>query len=235
MAKGLKSSDDSGEDESAYKDIKNTDLSTVPLEIPPGDHKLQYCYCLWYSRRSPGKQTLQSYDQHLKSIGCFGSVEQFWAINSHLARPSELPSHSDYHLFKVGIKPMWEDEANQKGGKWIVRLRKGFASRCWENLVLAILGEQFMVGQEICGAVVSIRFQEDIICVWNKTASDTHTTARIRDAMRRVLNLPPNTILEYKTHIDSLKSTRKAETAHYNSTREGNNTTVNTNVTTNNV
>ena len=26
-----------------------------------------------------------------------------------------------------------------------------------------MLGEQFMVGEEICGAVVSIRFQEDIL------------------------------------------------------------------------
>uniref|UniRef100_A0A0A9XRQ6 eIF-4F 25 kDa subunit n=1 Tax=Lygus hesperus TaxID=30085 RepID=A0A0A9XRQ6_LYGHE len=202
----LKNSDDSGEDDHGSKDIKSADLiSSVPIDIPPGDHKLQYCYWLWYSRRSPGKQSVQNYDQNLKLIGSFGSVEQFWAINSHLARPSDLQSHSDFHLFKVGIKPMWEDEANQRGGKWIVRLRKGLASRCWENLVLAMLGEQFMVGQEICGAVVSIRFQEDIICVWNKTASDQATTARIRDTMRRVLNLPPNTVLEYKTHNDSLK------------------------------
>ncbi len=38
--------------------------------------------------------------------------------------------------------------------------------RCWENLVLAMLGEQFMVGDEICGAVVSIRsvtFQIDSV------------------------------------------------------------------------
>jgi len=98
-----------------------------------------------------------------------------------------------------------QDEANQRGGKWIVRLRKGLASRCWENLVLAMLGEQFMVGGEICGAVVSIRYQEDIISVWNRTASDQNTTGRIRDTLRRVLNLPPNTILEYKTHNDSLK------------------------------
>lgn len=40
-----------------------------------------------------------------------------------------------------------------------MRLRKGLVSRCWENLILAMLGEQFMVGEEICGAVVSIRFQ----------------------------------------------------------------------------
>ena len=42
-------------------------------------------------------------------------------------------------------------------------LLPGLSSRCWENLVLAMLGEQFMVGEEICGAVVSIRFQEDIL------------------------------------------------------------------------
>lgn len=40
-----------------------------------------------------------------------------------------------------------------------MRLRKGLASRCWENMILAMLGEQFMVGDEICGAVISVRFQ----------------------------------------------------------------------------
>ncbi|BES92702.1 Initiation factor [Nesidiocoris tenuis] len=222
----LKNSDDSSEDDHG-KDIKSADLiSSVPIEIPPGDHKLQYNYWLWYSRRSPGKQSVQSYDQNLKLIGSFGSVEQFWAINSHLARPSDLQGHSDFHLFKVGIKPMWEDEANQRGGKWIVRLRKGLASRCWENLVLAMLGEQFMVGQEICGAVVSIRFQEDIICVWNKTASDQATTSRIRDTMRRVLNLPPNTSLEYKTHNDSLKWSSASWTTDQQLAKTGLNTSL---------
>ncbi|XP_064878112.1 eukaryotic translation initiation factor 4E type 2-like [Oncorhynchus nerka] len=98
-----------------------------------------------------------------------------------------------------------KDEANKNGGKWIIRLRKGLASRFWENIILAMLGEQFMVGEEICGVVVSIRFQEDILSIWNKTASDQVTTSRIRDTLRRVLNLPPNTIMEYKTHNDSLK------------------------------
>ncbi|KAK2538487.1 hypothetical protein Q9233_002347 [Columba guinea] len=131
-------------------------------------------------------------------------VEQFWRFYSHMVRPGDLTGHSDFHLFKEGIKPMWEDDANKNGGKWIIRLRKGLASRCWENLILAMLGEQFMVGEEICGAVVSVRFQEDIISIWNKTASDQATTARIRDTLRRVLNLPPNTIMEYKTHTDSI-------------------------------
>lgn len=94
-----------------------------------------------------------------------------------------------------------QDEANSSGGKWMVRLRKGLASRCWENLILAILGEQFMVNDEICGAVVSVRYSEDTISVWNRTASDQMTTTRIRDTLKRVLNLPPNTILEYKVRL----------------------------------
>jgi len=206
--------DDSGEEENAqWKNKLQNKILEEEKEpsrnmhpINPGEHRLQYAYCLWFSRRTPGnKSSSQSYDQNLKIIGTFASVEQFWAFYSHLVRPSDLASHSDFHLFKDGIKPLWEDDANKDGGKWIVRLRKGLASRCWENLILAMLGEQFMVGEEICGAVVSIRFQEDIISVWNKTASDQVTTTRIRDTLRRVLNLPPNTIMEYKTHTDSLK------------------------------
>lgn len=124
-----------------------------------------------------------------------------------------------------------QDESNRSGGKWIIRLRKGLASRFWENIILAMLGEQFMVGEEICGAVVSIRFQvaselhprrkrittatpdadvvsvcqEDILSIWNRTSNDQMTTSRIRDTLRRVLNLPTNTIMEYKTHNDSLR------------------------------
>lgn len=187
---------------------RRTQIMAAPATTPEerGEHRLQFAYSLWFSRRAPGnKPNNQRYDQNLKLVCTFDTVEQFWRHYSHLVRPSEMSGHSDYHLFKEGIKPMWEDEANRTGGKWIVRLRKGLASRCWENLILAILGEQFMVGEEVCGAVVSVRFQEDIVSIWNRTASDSQTTLRIRDTLRRVLNLPINTVMEYKTHTDSLR------------------------------
>ncbi|KAM6949196.1 eukaryotic translation initiation factor 4E type 2-like [Aplochiton taeniatus] len=181
-------------------------LLTSTVALAAGEHPLQYNYTFWYSRRTPSRPAnTQSYEQNIRQIGTVASVEQFWKFYSHLVRPGDLTGHSDFHLFKEGIKPMWEDEANRSGGKWIIRLRKGLASRFWENIILAMLGEQFMVGEEICGVVVSIRFQEDILSIWNKTASDQVTTSRIRDTLRRVLNLPPNTIMEYKTHNDSLK------------------------------
>ena len=62
----------------------------------------------------------------------------------------------------------------------MVRLKKGITSRYWEELILAIIGEQFDVGHEICGAVVSIRHNEDIISVWNKNADNTEAKNKIR-------------------------------------------------------
>ncbi len=97
------------------------------------------------------------------------TAQDFWKVYAHLARPSSLPTVSDYHFFKDGIRPVWEDEENKKGGKWILRLKKGVADRYWENLVLAMIGDQFAeAGEEVCGAVVSVRSGEDVISIWTK-------------------------------------------------------------------
>lgn len=37
---------------------------------------------------------------------------------------SELRQGCDYSLFKHGIRPMWEDEANKRGGRWAINLDK---------------------------------------------------------------------------------------------------------------
>jgi translation initiation factor 4E len=68
-----------------------------------------------------------------------------------------------------------------------------------------MLGEQFGVGDEICGIELSTQFPEDGLSVWNRTATDQTCIFRIRDTLRRILNLPPNVNLEYKPHIDNLK------------------------------
>ena len=77
-------------------------------------------------------------------------------------------------FFVMGVKPTWEDPGNARGGKWIVRLPKGLASRYWEEICLALIGRQF-IGvpvDEICGAVLSVRYSEDILGVWNCNAND---------------------------------------------------------------
>ena len=43
-----------------------------------------------------------------KTLCSCQQVEQFWGFYSYLVRPGDLSGHSDIHLFKDGIKPMWE-------------------------------------------------------------------------------------------------------------------------------
>jgi len=170
-------------------------------------HKLQYRYNLWYSKRAPGKLghiNTESYDQTLKLLASFGTVEEFWKIYSYLIRPCDLAGFFEFHLFKEGIKPLWEDTHNINGGKWVLRLKKSVSSRVWENLVLAILGEQFLLSEEICGAVISTRSQEDFISIWNRTSNNLRIVQNIRDTLKRILNLPSNTVLQYKPHNERL-------------------------------
>ncbi|KAF9128626.1 Eukaryotic translation initiation factor 4E type 2 [Mortierella sp. 14UC] len=167
-------------------------------------HPLHFNWVFWFMHRPPGSK-ITNYEGAMKKIATFGSIEDFWAVYSHLRRPHELPNVSDYHLFRQGVRPVWEDPANINGGKWIVRLKKGLASRYWENLIMAVIGDQFDVGSEICGIVLSIRGAEDILSIWNQSSQGGRTNLKIRDTMKRVLSLPADTIMEYKTHNDALK------------------------------
>ncbi|CAH0477065.1 unnamed protein product [Peronospora belbahrii] len=183
------------------EDQQNVSDKDKVVEKEAMDTPIQNMYSFWYIKRSTGNKTVsESYEKSIKGLGDFKTVQAFWRIYNHLVRPNDLPNTMDYHLFKTGIKPMWEDPANRRGGKWMVRLRKGIASRYWEDLVLAIIGEQFDVGNEICGAVISLRYNEDIISLWNRNADNNEACYRIRDTMRKVLNLPQFVALEYKRH-----------------------------------
>ncbi|XP_049285291.1 eukaryotic translation initiation factor 4E type 2 [Anopheles funestus] len=191
-------SDDSG-DEVADIDVDKLE----PLEAGPGEHKLQYTYCLWFGKK--GSHRAAEYDKSLHLVGRCASVEQWWSLYCHLIKPTSLKPYRRLHLFKSGIKPMWEDPSNSKGGKWVIRLKKSKMDRAWENVCMAMLGEQFLVGSEICGVVLCTQYPEDVLSVWNRTATDTVSTNRIRDTLRRILNLPQSQHIEYKPHGDSLK------------------------------
>lgn len=129
-------------------------------------HPLKSTWIVWYR---PPTSKYSDYEKSTIPLVHFSTVESFWTVYTHLKRPSTLPSVSDYHIFRKGIRPVWEDEENKRGGKWIVRLKKGVADRYWEDLLLAIIGDQFAeAGEEVCGAVLSVRSGEDVLSVWTR-------------------------------------------------------------------
>ncbi|KAJ7869530.1 translation initiation factor eIF 4e-like domain-containing protein [Mycena leptocephala] len=110
----------------------------------PSVHPLRNTWVFWFrQQRAPGNKII-SYEEGIKRVAAFSSVESFWALHTHLAPPSLLTPTTDYLLFHTGIsRPVWEDPLNITGGKWIIRLRKGVADRVWEALLCAVVGDMF--------------------------------------------------------------------------------------------
>ncbi|CAK7207759.1 hypothetical protein SEUCBS139899_010572 [Sporothrix eucalyptigena] len=168
------------------------------------------------------------YEKTLHPMACVGTVEDFFAVYAHLKRPSTLPLVADYHFFRKGVRPIWEDAENRKGGKWIVRLKKGVADRYWEDLLFAIIGDQFGdASDEVCGAVLSVRNGEDILSVWTRT--DGSRVLKIRETMRRALGFPLETKVDWKSHDSSIQQrsaieeSRREKANNHHNNNGGNN------------
>ena len=53
---------------------------------------------------------------------------------------------------------------------------------------------------QVCGVVVSVRQHEDILSVWTQDSKDDDAIAKIRDAIKTNLELPPFVTIDYKRH-----------------------------------
>ncbi|XP_051649882.1 LOW QUALITY PROTEIN: eukaryotic translation initiation factor 4E type 1B [Manacus candei] len=83
-------------------------------------HPLQNRWALWFFKNDKSKM----WQANLRLVTKFSTVEDFWALYSHIQPASKLSSGCDYSLFKDGIEPMWEDSQNKRGGRWLVTLSK---------------------------------------------------------------------------------------------------------------
>ena len=166
----------------------------------PQSWPLRYGWVMYY--RPPSSKNTD-YEKSIRPVAKIHTAQGFWQVYVHLKRPSALPAVSDYHFFKEGIRPVWEDDENKKGGKWMMRLKKGVADRYWEDLLLAFIGDQFLeASEEVCGLVVSVRQGEDVFSLWTK--NDGGRNVKIRETVKRVLKLPADTAIEWKSHNESI-------------------------------
>lgn len=148
----------------------------------------------------------------------FGTVEDMWGIINNVRPPTLIPAGSNYYLFKEGIEPGWEDEANKLGGKWTVMVvphSRVHLDQMWLLVMLGMCGETLDDGNEICGATLSVRKQYDRITLWTRTAKDVVAQAEIGRRLKALLQLPEEWKITYSYHDDSLQSGSGMRTQQY--------------------
>ncbi|KAJ9439740.1 hypothetical protein DIPPA_70092a, partial [Diplonema papillatum] len=107
-----------------------------------GQHPLEQKWTIWYDLRKMQVEG-QNWEDNLQKVADFDTVEDFWSTYNHIKRPNALTYGANYHVFKDGIKPMWEDPANKKGGRFVMVIshfkEDSRLNDIWEHLLLAMI------------------------------------------------------------------------------------------------
>ncbi|POR39109.1 Translation Initiation Factor Eif4e [Tolypocladium paradoxum] len=197
-------------------------------------HPLQNKWTLWFTKPPSGKG--DNWNDLLKEVITFDSVEEFWGVYNNVAPVSELPQKADYHLFKAGVRPEWEDPQNKHGGKWSYQYkdkRNVDVDRLWLQVMMGAIGETLEEEDdgEVMGVVVNVRKAFYRIGVWTRTIGKSipgrgdgdvaggkgRTGEKGKDILmsigrrfKEVLELPAAELVEFSGHTES---------AHAGSTR----------------
>lgn len=178
-------------------------------------HKLHTPWTLWYD--NPKKKTKNTYQKNLREVYTFSTVEDFWSVFNYIMQPSQLPLGSNYHLFRAGIQPTWEDPCNSNGGAWNapVGTRRDYSvDEIWLSAALACIGEHFDDGDEVCGVVVSVRSgDKDRLQLWTRNC-ELPTAKRIGEQWRESLALTDDFKIRYLLHNDTAQSRTVRKVRH---------------------
>ena len=84
-------------------------------------HPLTTSWTLWYT--TPQTHMKEDWNDLLKSVIKFGTVEEFWGVYNNIQKVQDLPMKSDYHIFREDVRPEWEAKDNKLGGKWAYQFK----------------------------------------------------------------------------------------------------------------
>ncbi|XP_058631103.1 eukaryotic translation initiation factor 4E-1B isoform X1 [Onychostoma macrolepis] len=185
-------------DKVTRKKVEKLKFETNILKGPYMKHPLQNRWGLWFYKNDKSKM----WQDNLRLITKFDTVEDFWALYNNIQPPSKLSSGCDYSMFKDGIEPMWEDRSNKCGGRWLITLakqhRRTELDHFWLETLLCLIGEGFgSFSRDICGSVINIRAKGDKIAIWTSNAENCETVTYIGNAQHStkhcVVNQKSNT------------------------------------------
>ena len=161
-------------------------------------HPLEEPWTFYYYSTSQARKNDVDYSKCIQKIAKVSTVEEFWAVYSHTLIPSSLRPNCALHFFRGDSRAMREDEGNQNGGTFFIKLLRGHASQQWEKLLLEFIGGN--MNPDVIGAVVSVKQDNERIMVWNRTSNDHQLRLDIVNQLYKCLNLPFKSKIEYLPH-----------------------------------
>lgn len=125
-------------------------------------------------------------------------------MHNNLPPPSDLKEHCDYHLFREGVKPQWEDKQNADGGRWVAELplkELDQVNELWTDTLLAMVSDSFEFAEEINGAVLNVRKDKVRLALWTRSIDREGALLRTGKQWKDLLGLKK--LIRFQPHSDS--------------------------------
>jgi translation initiation factor 4E len=124
---------------------------------------LESPWVLW--QNVSDESTAQSWGSDLVEVGEVASIPQFLYMLDEIKKAG-VENLSSMRLFRKGVKPMWEDEANVNGGRLIIDIpifsRTGIDT-VWERTMAFCISNEV---DGICGCVCTEKSPVYKISIW---------------------------------------------------------------------
>jgi len=132
------------------------------------EHKLNTNWILWHHSIDNKNWDIGSYNE----LWTLSTVEDYWYMNNSWDKCLPKLNESMFFLMRKysdteKVLPIWEDDYNCKGGYWSFKISVDKIVKCWNNLMINILAENFCENDEkIMGISISPKKHFCIIKIW---------------------------------------------------------------------
>jgi hypothetical protein len=141
-----------------------TKMETSKSDSNSTEYKLYDKWTLWAHLPHDTDWTFDSYTRILT----FNTVEAIITLLETI--PDEMITNCMLFIMRDGIKPMWEDPKNKKGGCFSYKINNKNVSSVWKNLSYSLVGESLTddvkVRANINGITISPKKNFCIVKIW---------------------------------------------------------------------
>ena len=140
-------------------DVINNDGSKEKNEL----HRLDDSWTLWAHLPHDTDWSLASY----KKIVNLETIEDTLSVIEYF--PEVIVKNCMLFLMRNGIRPIWEDEKNKRGGCFSYKINSRTVAHSWKNLSYVLLGETLTkpeLSKIINGITISPKKNFCIIKIW---------------------------------------------------------------------
>ena len=188
----------------ALFDLPNTSQPSQLCVKFPIMHKLETPWTCWVSEHHQGGRgralSKDAYMRDMAKLCSIESVEEFWSFHATLCRPQDMRVGANIFLFRVGLKPLWEEMPN--GATWSIKIHRSQhydMTLALQKVLLLCIGES-LDAPHLAGCSLSSRMNQFIISVWFDINPQPEEQFSILEKLKNILELPVDTVMEYKEH-----------------------------------